>query len=79
MPIYEYKCMECDNAFDELMDMDDDNPACPKCGGDSKKQVSVTSFHLKGTGWFKSTARKRKSVKHDPHDCVDRDGCPVDP
>jgi len=34
MPIYEYKCKECDKVFEQLMRSSSDQPdACPKCGG----------------------------------------------
>lgn len=53
MPIYEYKCTECDNHF-ELMQKMTDDPAteCPKCSGKVEKQISSSSFQLKGGGWY---------------------------
>ncbi len=32
MPIYEYKCSECDTCFEELVFSRDETPPCPHCG-----------------------------------------------
>lgn len=31
MPIFEYKCNDCDNEFEELVFDRDECPPCPKC------------------------------------------------
>ncbi|BCS89659.1 FmdB family zinc ribbon protein [Pseudodesulfovibrio sediminis] len=31
MPIFEYKCSDCDNEFEELVFDRDECPPCPKC------------------------------------------------
>lgn len=53
MPIYEYRCDDCNHQF-ELRQKFSDPPAdhCPSCGGTVRKMVSVTSFSLKGGGWY---------------------------
>jgi putative FmdB family regulatory protein len=33
MPIYEYRCMACDERFEELVRNPDVAVACPSCGG----------------------------------------------
>lgn len=57
MPIYEYKCPACGCQFDELRKVDRrDEPAiCPQetCAHEAVKQVSRSSFELKGGGWAK--------------------------
>ncbi len=57
MPIYEYKCPACGCQFDELKKVDQrDEPAtCPQetCAHEAVKQVSRSSFELKGGGWAK--------------------------
>ncbi len=41
MPIYEYVCLECGNAF-ELLIRADEKPQCPACGKQKvSKQLSV--------------------------------------
>ena len=54
MPIYEYMCKECLHRFEELLKLDDPDPPCPECGKKTNKIVSRSSFHLKGTGWYKT-------------------------
>jgi putative FmdB family regulatory protein len=53
MPIYEYRCLECDNEF-ERMQKFSDSPLteCPSCGGRVQKLISRSAFHLKGDGWY---------------------------
>ena len=44
MPLYEYKCLDCETGFDALRAMADaDAPiACPKCGGeDTCRMISL--------------------------------------
>jgi|TARA_B110000967_G_scaffold167055_1_gene175388 putative FmdB family regulatory protein len=64
MPIYEYKCSNCEHQF-ELIQKFSDQPAetCPECSAKSiQKLVSAPSFRLKGGGWyetdFKTGAKK---------------------
>ena len=53
MPIYEYECPACCNVFEIFQRMTEDPlPACPDCAGPVKKLVSVSSFQLKGGGWY---------------------------
>ncbi len=53
MPLYEYKCNQCENKF-ELRQKFSDAPAseCPSCGGPVQKLISQTGFSLKGSGWY---------------------------
>ena len=53
MPVYEYRCNDCNIRF-ELRQKFSDPPAdrCSKCGGTVRKIVSAASFSLKGAGWF---------------------------
>ena len=59
MPIYTFQCEKCEHQFTRIQRMDDPNPPCSKadedesdeCGGETKKLMSPSSFHLKGGGW----------------------------
>jgi putative FmdB family regulatory protein len=54
MPIYEYACGACGHQFEEWQKMSD-KPirTCPKCKARKvDKQISATSFKLKGGGWY---------------------------
>jgi putative FmdB family regulatory protein len=47
MPEYEYKCLECENNFEEIQSIFDESiPVCPKCGGKSKKLISLSSSNV---------------------------------
>lgn len=53
MPIYEYKCKKCGKEFEMFQAIAD--PAakyCKYCKGQVHKLMSVSSFHLKGSGWY---------------------------
>ena len=56
MPIYEYKCTECDHALEKLQKISDDPlldcPACNKPG--RQKLISAAGFRLKGGGWYET-------------------------
>ncbi|WP_281763186.1 FmdB family zinc ribbon protein [Pseudodesulfovibrio nedwellii] len=53
MPIYEYQCQSCQSVFEEWQSgFEDKEFPCPECGGVSKRLISHSSFHLKGSGWY---------------------------
>ena len=53
MPIYEYRCKECQQVFEEWQkDFAEHEFSCPVCGGASERLISNTSFVLKGGGWY---------------------------
>lgn len=53
MPIYEYECTNC-GKIEEVIQKFSDKPLtkCRHCSGKLHKLVSLSSFHLKGTGWY---------------------------
>jgi putative FmdB family regulatory protein len=55
MPIYEYSCSKCGKTI-EVLQKFSDKPLRKheKCGGGLSKLISASSFHLKGTGWYKT-------------------------
>jgi putative FmdB family regulatory protein len=62
MPIYEYKCKNCDNHF-EIMQKISEDPLkeCEKCGGELEKQWSLSGFQFKGGGWYVTDYAGNKS------------------
>ena len=56
MALYEYKCInnECGHEFEENISikLDSKTHKCPKCGKMAEKQISRSSFALKGGGWY---------------------------
>jgi putative FmdB family regulatory protein len=60
MPIYEYECSNCGHKLERIQKFSD-KPLrrCPQCKKlKLKKLVSLSNFHLKGSGW--TPKRKRK-------------------
>jgi putative FmdB family regulatory protein len=51
MPIYEYQCRSCDNRFEMLRGMKDDdtNVECPNCRSD-KVERQLSTFAASGCG-----------------------------
>ena len=55
MPLYVYKCNQCEHVFEELRKMNlsssKDTTAfatCPECSGLGKKQISTVHFTING-------------------------------
>ncbi len=53
MPIYEYECTKCGRTT-EAMQRFSDAPLtqCEDCQGELRKLISMSTFHLKGSGWY---------------------------
>jgi putative FmdB family regulatory protein len=64
MPIYEYRCKSCEHEFEVWQKMSDPPvKVCPKCHARKvEKLISVTSFQLKGTGWYATDYGGAKST-----------------
>lgn len=53
MPIYEYKCQDCDEQLEALQQVSEPPlTTCPECGGPLKKLLSAPAFQFKGSGWY---------------------------
>ncbi len=53
MPIYEYRCNDCQQVFEEWQKgFEDREMVCPVCGGASSRLISNSAFVLKGSGWY---------------------------
>jgi len=62
MPIYEYQCQDCQTVFEDWQSgFEDREMECPECGGNSKRLISHSSFHLKGGGWYADGYGGKKS------------------
>ena len=66
MPIYEYKCSECEHELEVIQRFSDDPlKKCPECNKNSlNKLISSPSFRLKGAGWYETDFKtgKKKNV-----------------
>jgi len=56
MPIYVFKCPECEHEFEKLQRLDATPPECPKCGaGKTEKQITAhAAATFKGVGVYKT-------------------------
>jgi len=53
MPIYEYKCRKCGKQFEAFQGITEPElKSCKFCKGKVHKLVSLSSFSLKGSGWY---------------------------
>lgn len=53
MPIYEYKCSECENHIEKMQKISDAPlTVCEVCGGKLEKQWSLSGIQFKGAGWY---------------------------
>jgi putative FmdB family regulatory protein len=75
MPIYEYTCRKCKNAFEQLV-RKGDVPACPKCSSEDLERMlslcSVSSEHtremnLKGARAQAKAVHREKEHEHHKH------------
>ena len=67
MPIYEFRCIECDEVSEEMLSFKDKTKTikCPICNNKSERIMSLGSFHLKGSGWYKDGYGKRNTSKEE--------------
>jgi len=64
MPVYEYECCKCGRAMEAMQKMSDEPlTTCPECKGKLRRLVSLTSFHLKGSGWYATDYKDKKPTK----------------
>jgi putative FmdB family regulatory protein len=53
MPIYEYECLKCGKTTEAMQKISDPPVAeCCHCKGEVRKLISMSTFHLKGSGWY---------------------------
>ena len=53
MPVYEYECCACGKVIETWQSLSDAPMTdCPHCAGSLKKLISMSSFRLKGGGWY---------------------------
>lgn len=67
MPLYDYQCQACGEVSEFLQKKDDaDKTDCPHCHEPKlKRMVSAAAFHLKGSGWYVTDFRDKKTDKKD--------------
>lgn len=63
IPLYEYSCQGCGNAFEALV-RGSNAPACPSCGGlDLERRFPTPTVHSEGTHAKALRAAKKRDVR----------------
>ncbi len=58
MPTYQYRCTECDHAFEQFQSFTDDAlTVCPECGGRLRKVYNAVGVVFKGSGFYRNDSR----------------------
>jgi putative FmdB family regulatory protein len=53
MPIYEYRCKDCQEVTEVLQKFSDAPlTTCKSCGGTLERLISPPGLQFKGTGWY---------------------------
>ena len=53
MPLYEYRCRQCENVFDRLERASEPKDGmCPECGGAATRLLGAPALQFKGSGWY---------------------------
>jgi len=66
MPIYSYKCNNCEHEFDIRQRMSEDPlTICPNCDGEIRRVVNSVGVVFKGSGFYVTDNRNGKSAKID--------------
>jgi|SRR5436190_16943841 len=62
MPTYEYRCKECGEDLEVVQAFTDDAlTECPNCGGALRKIFGNIGITFKGSGFYKTDNRLKKS------------------
>ena len=62
MPIYEYKCQKCGRQYEAFQGINEpDLKSCKFCKGKVHKLMSLSSFSLKGSGWYATDYAGKKT------------------
>lgn len=53
MPLYEYRCRECERTFEVIQKFSDPElTECRDCGGPVERLLSAPAIQFKGSGWY---------------------------
>jgi putative FmdB family regulatory protein len=58
LPTYQYRCTECDHAFEQFQSFTDDAlTVCPVCSGRLRKVFNAVGVVFKGSGFYRNDSR----------------------
>jgi len=52
MPLYEYRCLNCNETFEVRQKFSDEPVATHSCGGQGQRLLSAPQLHFKGSGFY---------------------------
>ena len=53
MPLYEYRCKQCDQVFEKIQKFSDEPLSAHEgCGGAVERLISAPGLHFKGSGFY---------------------------
>ncbi|MFW5748818.1 MAG: FmdB family zinc ribbon protein [Chloroflexota bacterium] len=64
MPVYDYRCPECDHRFEKRHGFDAPAPACPNCGHDPAQRI-ITSAPAVAGGLVTHAGDGRRASKEE--------------
>ena len=64
MPIYKYKCSDCEHEFEEVLSLSEYSPirVCPECNAPSKQKISAPQLQLLQKGERIARERNERAV-----------------
>jgi len=63
MPIYEYECTKCASITEALQGFNDKPlKRCKHCKGKLERIMSLSSFQLRGNGWYSTDYAKNAGI-----------------
>ena len=77
MPIYEYRCQNCQEVFEVRQKFSDEPIATHSCGGQGQRLLSTPQFHFKGSGFYITDYRSesyKKAAKQESSSTGDKAG-----
>ncbi len=70
MPIYEYECQKCGEVIEVLQDINEEPLEFCDCGKKGRliRLISLSSFQLKGSGWYATDYAKKPGIPPEAQD-----------
>tara|TARA_R110001599_G_scaffold32128_1_gene106058 strand:- start:552 stop:758 length:207 start_codon:yes stop_codon:yes gene_type:complete len=67
MPMYSYHCIKCNEVYENIRTTEqrDIKLVCPTCNDRCERIMDLSSFQLKGGGWYKDGYNKTNKKKQD--------------
>ncbi len=75
MPIYEYQCKKCGAVMEHIQKFSDPPMTdCGDCGteGSLEKMMSLSAFHLKGSGWYLTDYARKNTGPSSPDNAASK-------